>query len=382
MAGERNESLIPSLPAVLAWRTDQSELLHRVDDVQATFVRERIESICGPAGKTAAMLDRLPPNWRRRVELAPEIHRLVDTAPERNATDTCRTLARFCAVESAVQGFVEDGSTVPPDVAGCWSALGDYYLGDFRDLGGTGEPANFDLPAPYRRLGELTFAPMARQTIVDGYTPFNALIFRHCPWSVEPPRPTEFQQAVARISSALDFIETVSAQASAMLAACLRVVVVARVPEHPHMDVSGSHPESPGLAGFTNLHSDRWTDEQIADTVLHEAIHNLVAKLELAGGMFTGISGAAHDVDVQAVSPWSGRRIRLHTYVHACFVWHGLARFWERAVAQGAGGVQRAQRARKGFEGGAHLQGIPPDGNAIIRPEVMESLRTLMDDAA
>ena len=365
------ESLIPELPAVLSWRTEQGELLSRADSAQRTFVRARIESICGPA-KAAAMLDSLPPNRRERVELAPETHRQVVSATQETRSETCAALERFCAVERAAQSQDEGVSAGAPGGSGQWSALGDLYVS-----GAEGDAA-LELPAPYRRTGALLIAPTAKQTILDGYTPFNALIFRHGPWAVEPPQPEEFPQAVAKVSAALGFIERISKCASAMLDVCLRTVAVARAPKHSQMGVSGSHPESPGLAGITNLHSGRWTDGQIMESLVHEGIHNLIAKLELASGMFTGIRCAPHDVDVHAVSPWSGRRIRLHTYLHACFVWFGLARFWELAAAPGNSGAERARHARKGFEQRKYLNAIPAEATAIIKPEVMAALRELM----
>ncbi len=63
-----------------------------------------------------------------------------------------------------------------------------------------------------------------------------------------------------------------------MLDACLRVVVLARTPEHLDMTVSGSHPELGGLAGPINLHSEKWGTEQVVDALVHEAIHALIAK--------------------------------------------------------------------------------------------------------
>ena len=67
-----------------------------------------------------------------------------------------------------------------------------------------------------------------------------------------------------------------------MLDACLRVAALARSRD----DVSGPHPELPGLAGLTNLHSERWGAEQVVDALVHETIHALIAKMGLADGLF------------------------------------------------------------------------------------------------
>lgn len=68
--------------------------------------------------------------------------------------------------------------------------------------------------------------------------------------------------------------------------------------------------------------------ESLIDTIIHEAIHSYLYIVEQKCPWMENI----YDNDL-IKSPWSGNYIRIDSYLHACFVWFGLANFWKMAVA-------------------------------------------------
>jgi hypothetical protein len=109
------------------------------------------------------------------------------------------------------------------------------------------------------------------------------------------------------------------------------------------------------LAGF----DQDWVDATtIVDALAHEAIHHMIYMAEEAGlDLLTG-EGWSHDGALQ--SPWTRKFLDIHTFVHACFVWYGLSRFWQQAICHGyprggpiadwrEGGRRHLAAARSGF---------------------------------
>ena len=51
--------------------------------------------------------------------------------------------------------------------------------------------------------------------------------------------------------------------------------------------MSISHPNVRDLAGLANLHSKRWAAEQVVQGLVPEGSHFLIARMELADGLFS-----------------------------------------------------------------------------------------------
>ncbi len=360
-------SLISTLPEVLRWDGDQTVLLSQINSIHSAFVRARIDALGESNDELNAMLSDMPLETWRRIELAPEVFRLLAAPHSTPASEVSEILQSFCAVELRVAGQ----STARPLPNGRWSALGDVRVS--RNRAGTAPPS------PYRRVEDFVLAPVVRGTVVDGYSPTYATIFGYTRWFVESHQDAEFEEATAKLSSAIQFIESVSGPTCNMLDACLRVVSLARVPDDPNMTVSGSHPHLRGLAAFSNLHSLRWAPGQVVEALLHEAIHALVSKMEIADSLFLSYRDAG---DVLATSPWSGRPMPLWAYLHACFLWFGSWHFWQRASGHSDRAHEFAETARRGFDGQASINNIPPEGIALLRPDAAEALHAMTREAA
>ncbi len=366
-ADSQASNLISSLPEILRWENDQTVLLAQINSIHSAFVRARIDALGESNDELNAMLSNMPLETWRRIELAPEVFRLLAAPHNTPASEVSQILQSFCAVELGVAG--QPAARQLPN--GRWSALGD--VGVSRNTAAAAAP-----PHPYRQVDDFVLAPVVRGTVVDGYSPTYATIFGYTQWSVESHPDSEFAEAASKLSTAMQFIESVSGPACDMLDACLRVVSLARVPDDPNMTVSGSHPHLRGLAAFSNLHSLRWAPGQVVEALLHEAIHSLISKMEIADSLFLSYREAG---DVSATSPWSGRSMPLWAYVHACFLWFGSWHFWQRAGGHSDRAHEFAETARRGFDGQASINNIPPEGIALLRPDAAEALRLMTREA-
>ncbi|MCY4416464.1 MAG: HEXXH motif-containing putative peptide modification protein [Chloroflexi bacterium] len=365
----RAASPISALPEILRWRDDHTDLFARINSIHSAFVRGRIAALGEYSDSLNALLSNLPVDTWRRIELAPEVFRLLAAPHHTPATDVAEILEGFCSVELYISGHPTAGA-VPN---GRWSALGDVcVVGDPAGAGPT-------VPSPYRRVDGMVLAPTARGTVIDGYSPTHSTIFGYTPWAVESHPDAEFEEATDKVSAAMQFIESVSEPTGAMLDACLRVVSLARVPADPNMTLSGSHPHLRGSAGFSNLHSLRWAPGQVAEALLHESIHSLISKMEIADSLFSSYRDARN---ISATSPWSGRALPLWAYVHACFLWFGSWHFWQLAGSHSERANDFAETAARGFADGASINNIPPDGLALLRPDAIAALQTMTQEIA
>jgi hypothetical protein len=105
----------------------------------------------------------------------------------------------------------------------------------------------------------------------------------------------------------------------------------------------------------------------------------LIYKLELADSLYTDESQAKQ---LTTVSPWSGRTLLLHSFVHACFVWYGLWRFWSLCQNVNDEVTMFREQARRGFLPGSPLLGISSEAYNAIQPVVLEAINQMHAQAA
>ncbi|WP_189278782.1 aKG-HExxH-type peptide beta-hydroxylase [Kitasatospora griseola] len=143
-------------------------------------------------------------------------------------------------------------------------------------------------------------------------------------------------RAALGAAAANEYVESV-------IVGCVRTISVRR--DASRTPSSSSWPPLPGYLRLWNadLGDLCWT----VDALVHEAVHGLLYMIEEQESWFT--DRAAWRTSSMR-SPWSGRDLPLHSFVHACFVWFALLCFWADAELDGADGMFR--QASKGFESG------------------------------
>jgi hypothetical protein len=165
-------------------------------------------------------------------------------------------------------------------------------------------------------------------------------------WRAEGRRaqlPGQVDAIAARIDAACAAITAVDPHLLGFVEDFTQVLMFLRVDEEEGARFVSRSPEHHlGLTVFVNAHLSSVSDVTFAEALVHEAIHSFLETHELLGlHDCPGVSrwfadAAAYDGELCTRSPWTGARLPLPTFVHACFVWYGLVHFWTRALGGGA----------------------------------------------
>lgn len=135
---------------------------------------------------------------------------------------------------------------------------------------------------------------------------------------------------------------------------------------------SSSVSDVPGRTILINAH--RSEPERLCEALVHEAIHAFLSFIELSAPFMSVQGGTA-----LVRSPWSGRELPPHAFVHACFVWFGLLHFWRHVAGRepsNGWARDRAEFCFRGFEGLGEGAGSPGLGDCV-RADVLEQIRDM-----
>lgn len=135
---------------------------------------------------------------------------------------------------------------------------------------------------------------------------------------------------------------------------------------------SGTFSGYAGLALFTNSHLA--DVDQLMEGLVHEAVHCMLYMHESVEGGFLLDRGLEDEL---VTSPWTGARIRLQSFVHACFVWYSVFSLWQTFAAAGwhvLRSSERAAFARRGFLT-RPVTGVLEEYSSVLRPGILAALR-------
>lgn len=365
-------ALIELIPGLLAWGDTDSfpDMINALDNQVCQFrLRralneiEKMNSAIGRAMRTA--LEDLPSWAAGRFAIAPATRRrlaLWHTDPAKHVASLCHTLK----AEQQLSGKAVSGE-------GCWTALGDFFVinegSDFIDPRMRNWSPDVNLRAP--RLNQLVPVDTVSPNLLDIGSPHVAC---------ESHTPQELATVVKKLEAVMKFAESVARASGQMIRRCVKVVVAARTTKGIG---SSSHYSLPGQVLLRS--SATSTEAEITSALVHETIHQVLYVLE-SGERF--VDDKALSNQMTAVSPWTGRRLELHSYFHACFVWYGLVTFWRRALCSPSlaaapmeARLMEAQlnEALRGFRLGNPADRLLPYREAIY-PEAMESVASLRDE--
>jgi hypothetical protein len=131
-----------------------------------------------------------------------------------------------------------------------------------------------------------------------------------------------------RLDRSAENIQAISWPASEMITQVLRVVAARKDLKDPRGFSSSSWSGWVGLIAVTNGHRRDLDEAWIADSLVHESIHSFLYMVESFEPFYASTEASR---GWRTESPWSGKMLYLHSYVHACFVWFGLLSFWNQA---------------------------------------------------
>lgn len=321
----------------------------------------------------------LPDEAFIRFLRAPETsHRLL-WGTQRAASDLPRFVRDSLMAEAHRSGVINHVN------AECWTALGDY-------VARPGSSAR--VSSDYRPFSVLR---------VDFESP-HARAMRS-PWDTNPiagnssPRPTpatngdaglvcgsEQELALELLDRAIGGLAS-TAQEALDFAAENNFIIIIRQSPLPGASFSSSSPEK--FIGSTVLwmgHDGSGDEVDIADALIHEAVHSVLDMHEFLGTQAYDAfqrwfrTPVLYDGRDRTISPWTGNPLALLTFIHACFVWFAEVQFWTRAIAMGAfdktRSIERLVKASRGFLRSPLTDQLDPYRNEI-HPDLYQGVRIM-----
>lgn len=363
-------TLIELVPQVLMWRESHSFLdlvnalylqlaeirLHQAfDDIEkwdselSLAMRESVETL--PAW--AAVRFKIAPETQRRISL-------LMNDPATHIAFLCRALK----AERMVSGEAVTGE-------GCWTALGDFYV----TCGNASEVVDPRLTnwSPNASLR----APRIQQVIpVDSISP-NSRDISAPQLPVELYTPAETAEAWRVLDDAFARITSVNAAAGQLIKRFVSVIIALKT--NSSEPGSSSAYSCPGRVVLRNSHLSHVAT--MVSALIHEAIHQVLYIVEGFGRFVDDTARITRQIVVP--SPWTNRKLPLHSYLHACFVWYGLAKFWRQAITSNLFSAKSVQeelsQALLGFRSTNPVDRLLPY-RTEIRCEALRSAASLWDD--
>ncbi|MER5502794.1 MULTISPECIES: HEXXH motif-containing putative peptide modification protein [unclassified Streptomyces] len=272
-----------------------------------------------------AKLTELSEESLTRLLLAPETTRLLMWPdPARDASVAAEFLIRSVQAEMAREGSVAQ-SVVEP----LWTALGDILIlpgGQVVEGPSIKGVAALDLDSPYA-LG--IDVQGIRFTQPAGRTPLAG---------------REREEALAKLSAAIEGIALVSSETSAFVARFTKALVLLR-DDQERVFSSGSCAQYVGRSVLGNPQFSAVDHALVAEGVVHESIHGFLYMHEMQESWV--LDDSLYSMQPMVPSPWTGRRLPVRPFLQACFVWYGLFNFWSAAAETGVFGTARALERRQ-----------------------------------
>ncbi len=345
---------------VLRWAEPQDGVGHRVEVEFEALLSELLHELwrsTGPLG--GPFVDSsLPTEAYRRALLAPRTVRRLLWYRARQHNDVCEYWLAACRAEKAVLGL-----PVPGRQDG-WTADGRAYV-----------RADGRVMAQPLLSGEIAVdqcSPHAlRLDLSGGNAPAEPLR--------QPPSAATSERVVARLQDAWRGIGASSPEVQRNVRTWARVIVAQS--DASGRFWSGSNGQYIGRVMIVNADAPSTPTEELADALVHEAIHAFLYMHEFLQPWVLG--NALYTSAGVIRSPWSGNQLPVRPYMQAAFVWYGLAMFWAQHLGGKAFDTAQAcsllERALSGFRRGPLVDRLKP-WKAKIKPEVIEAVDGLQQD--
>lgn len=159
------------------------------------------------------------------------------------------------------------------------------------------------------------------------------------------PSPDELEAARQKLESAWQSLRARAPLAHRLVNDMTQVVCVRTSLEDPRFSTA-SDASTIGVVHVSNAHLPRQLACEVAAELVHEAIHQALFRWELRHPLLAD----RHVATAKVRSPWTGAVLDVYAFLHACFVWYGVARLWRLGAAhdepsQGAPGEEPRQAA-------------------------------------
>jgi hypothetical protein len=200
---------------------------------------------------------------------------------------------------------------------GLWSALGDcYFPSSTQNLNLNVNKKIYHAPLVGNKIPVDYRSPYARSELPG----FRKTSNRYS--------NSETDRIISKLNQALTRISQSDPRVIDMIDQYTKVITIKKDPRDVYSWGSSSSNAYIGSIVLENPHLDVFTSDEIVEAIIHESIHSFMYILELDNPIFSDRRLYAHEVR----SPWTGNRLPLYSYLHACFVWFGLWHFWNLAI--------------------------------------------------
>jgi HEXXH motif-containing protein len=142
------------------------------------------------------------------------------------------------------------------------------------------------------------------------------------------PTPEERALTTCKLAGAVALLDAASPLAGDFVRRMTDVICCRTAPGDGRF-FTASDQATLGVTHLINTHLARKTPSEVASELVHEAIHQAVFRHELVAPL---LPDRAITLE-QVTSPWTGAVLDLHAYLHACFVWYGVANLWRLSAA-------------------------------------------------
>jgi len=357
--------MTPNIRDALAWSNS-----HHSDLIQQWRVQHTVGFLSEYNAITKLEGERVSRLLERTANLSAHSFLRVFKAPE----TFWRTLRCAKNDRRGYLRFLENSIEVERCLAGnqyrlprsTWSALGDARVSDSHVWTGTSHICS--------RSRDFNI-------IIDGCSPYARRPFinrRTSEITIGPAgKPTAFQQSLVfdKISESLDAIDAISEGVSDFVYQNISAIVPYHDISNPRHFTSASTNRFIGQMMLVNPHLQSASIPFIVNALVHESVHSYLYAIELRHALLTERAPQS----VFLASPWTGTLLTLHSYIHACFVWHALRSFWELDSAQSFFGNTSdfyATTARAGFVSNEFKKRLTPYKKAL-NASTMEEIMSL-----
>jgi len=365
------------MPRVFAWH-ESDETLEQVRSWYFKWARRETLRIFDEIERADPNTDRQLhrwfeelPNWAQvRFLSAPETYNRAKTALKKDPAGLGRQVPFFMASLKAERML----SRIDDSRETCWSALGDFYFAGSVCV----DPRRDEWDA------KSSFAaPRVGGVPIDFASPYSRYVnsMADCPF--EPYTPAETVILYENLEKAFESVSAISKPAAQLFQNFVAVIVPRKNPLRPRNSGSSSTPSHVGRLLLRNGHLMDCARQ--AESLVHEAIHSILDVLETSEPFADHPEQPCDNIPVR--SPWSNNEIPLRIYVHACYVWYGLVKFWKAArqtdVFPQEVVNERFALALSGFRGADPAERLLPY-KETIRPatlEVTSSLRCELQES-
>jgi hypothetical protein len=296
------------------------------------------------------LFDRLPLRSKLRFATAPETFFRI-THLYKHPVESTVFLCNALNAEAAYCGL-------GPWKAGYSTALGDFYAA--APVNGTDEDS-----APVKVVS----APHLANTIPIDFASPNTNGVQQTKVHKDYLQYSKEEEALVcdRINEVFELIQRTNPAAAGLIKEFVKVIIPLK-PASGHGSTSQSR--VPGRVILSGL--ERSGMASLASAMVHESMHQFLYILEQSGTFIVRNPDANA---AKAKSLWTGRDLPLHSFIHACFIWYGLANFWLQAQSRSTFDRREVQeelhRSSSGFR-----QGNPTDTLAacagMVRYDVLK----------